>query len=155
MYLYFHYRLWGLVVGTKKVAFSIGTYVRYKQNTITKHVELSHFCCVDEPDFPRRILFTDEAKFTREGVFNSRNSHVWADENPNATRPHAFQQRYGSRCWWSCVPEHGTLIRCLYWNRWSPQRALLVSGRRSCAKTTYSKKKKWESATCVVVVFCL
>ena len=27
------------------------------------------------------ILFCDEAKFTRNGVFNSRNSHVWASDN--------------------------------------------------------------------------
>ena len=51
--------------------------------------------CVDEPDFPWRILFTDEAKFTREGAINFHNSHDWVDENPHATCPHGFQQCYG------------------------------------------------------------
>ena len=41
--------------------------------------------CVDEPDFPRRILFTDEAKVTREDVMNFRSNHVRADENPLRT----------------------------------------------------------------------
>lgn len=31
-------------------------------------------------------LFTDEATFTRDGVYNLRNSHVWDYENPFATR---------------------------------------------------------------------
>ena len=52
-----------------------------------------------EPDFPGRILFTDEAKVTREAVLNSRNSHVWADENPHASCPHGFQKWYSLNTW--------------------------------------------------------
>lgn len=37
------------------------------------------------PNFLSKILFTDEATFTRQGMFNSRNMHFWAEENPNAT----------------------------------------------------------------------
>ena len=55
--------------------------------------------CVDESDFPRRILLTDDANFTMEGIINFRNSHVWADENPHATRPHGFQQRNCFNMW--------------------------------------------------------
>ena len=55
--------------------------------------------CVDEPNFPRQILFTDEAHFTREGVLNSHNSHMWADENSHAARPNGFQHRYGLNIW--------------------------------------------------------
>ena len=29
----------------------------------------------------RYIMFTDEAQFNRDGVNNTHNSHVWADEN--------------------------------------------------------------------------
>ena len=35
--------------------------------------------CVNKADIPLQILFTDETKFTREGVINFRNSHVWTD----------------------------------------------------------------------------
>lgn len=41
------------------------------------------------------ILFTDEAGFTQNGIINSHNSHVWADENPHSTivehNQHQFQ----------------------------------------------------------------
>jgi hypothetical protein len=32
--------------------------------------------CVDQPVFLRRVLFTDEVGFTRNAVFNSRNTHI-------------------------------------------------------------------------------
>ena len=41
--------------------------------------------CVDNPEFHSRILFTDEALFTKEAVLNCRNSHIWDDANPHAT----------------------------------------------------------------------
>jgi hypothetical protein len=30
------------------------------------------------------MLSTDEESFTREGIFNVHDTHVWADENPYA-----------------------------------------------------------------------
>jgi len=48
--------------------------------------------CLQEPQFLAVILFTDEACFTREGVFNTRNSHMWADANPHGTIVHEHQQ---------------------------------------------------------------
>ena len=44
-------------------------------------------------DFPRRILFTDEDKFARKAVLNSRNSHVWA------ALPHWFHELYSLNIW--------------------------------------------------------
>ena len=51
------------------------------------------------PPFPRQILFTDECKFTRDTVLNSRNSHVWDDENPHPLHAHGFQQRFVIDVW--------------------------------------------------------
>jgi len=45
------------------------------------------------------ILFTDEAQFNRDGVNNTHNSHVWADENPHATVESNFQLRYSVNVW--------------------------------------------------------
>ena len=42
----------------------------------------------------RYILFTDESQFNRDGVNNTHNSHVWADDNPHATVESNFQQRF-------------------------------------------------------------
>ena len=33
----------------------------------------------------RNILFTDEAHFTRNGVHNTRNFHLWECDNPRGT----------------------------------------------------------------------
>jgi hypothetical protein len=36
------------------------------------------------PPFVSNILFTDEAGFTRDGIFNYHICHVWCNENPHA-----------------------------------------------------------------------
>ena len=38
------------------------------------------------PELLSVILFTDEASFTRDGINNSRNVHMWSHENPYETR---------------------------------------------------------------------
>ncbi|RZC42533.1 DDE 3 domain containing protein [Asbolus verrucosus] len=40
-----------------------------------------------------------EAGFTKEGVFNAHNTHVWADENPHAVREHNFQHEFSLNVW--------------------------------------------------------
>src|SRR5215472_6895791 len=47
----------------------------------------------------RSIMFTDEAQFNRDGVNNTHNSHVRADENPHATVESNFQQRFSVDVW--------------------------------------------------------
>jgi hypothetical protein len=39
--------------------------------------------CEVEPDFPRRILWTDEASFKRNGRYKKHNSVYWSDSNPH------------------------------------------------------------------------
>ena len=51
------------------------------------------------PSFCKYILWTDEAIFKREGCFNSRNRHVWSDENPLALRTRAAQVRWQINVW--------------------------------------------------------
>jgi hypothetical protein len=46
------------------------------------YIRRQEFCewvlqkCVDQPDFLRIVLFTDEEGFTRNEVFNSHNTHI-------------------------------------------------------------------------------
>jgi hypothetical protein len=54
---------------------------------------------VEHPNFLSQVLFTDEASFTREGIFNSRNRHLWADENPHGTWDRNFQKKFGVNVW--------------------------------------------------------
>lgn len=51
------------------------------------------------PNFLSNILFTDEATFTRQGMFNSRNMHFWAEENPRATMETHFQHTFKINVW--------------------------------------------------------
>ena len=54
------------------------------------------------------ILFTDEVQFNRDGVNNTHNCHVWADENPHATVESNFQLRFSVNVW--CAVLDGQLI---------------------------------------------
>ena len=43
-----------------------------------------------------RLLFTDEATFTCDGI---NNTHQWSDENPHATVDTNFQHRFSINVW--------------------------------------------------------
>ncbi|XP_066600142.1 uncharacterized protein [Prorops nasuta] len=64
-----------------------------------------HFCewflrkCGEDNGFARSVLFTDEACFTRNGFFNSRNSHQWDFENPRACFVASNQNRFSVNVW--------------------------------------------------------
>lgn len=55
--------------------------------------------CNEDPEFQVNVLFSDEASFTKEGIFNSRNSHIWDDENPHAVVQKGYQQRFSVNIW--------------------------------------------------------
>uniref|UniRef100_V5GM36 DUF4817 domain-containing protein n=1 Tax=Anoplophora glabripennis TaxID=217634 RepID=V5GM36_ANOGL len=50
-------------------------------------------------NFTRRILATDEATFTRNGINNFHNTHIWAVENRHEIRRTNFQQRFSLNVW--------------------------------------------------------
>jgi hypothetical protein len=68
--------------------------------------------CAAEPRFPSIVPYTDEAPFTREGIINSHNNHVWADENPHTTFEQGHQQRFSNNVW--CGIVHDLLIGPMY-----------------------------------------
>jgi len=53
----------------------------------------------------RYSLFTDESQFSRDGVNNTHNSHVWADENTQATVESNFQQRFSVNVWFAVLDD--------------------------------------------------
>ena len=55
--------------------------------------------CGDYPDSERKLLWADEACFTREGCFNSRNSHIWDNENPHAIFVKSYQHKFSVNIW--------------------------------------------------------
>jgi len=53
----------------------------------------------EDPEFPSRVIFSDESLFTRKGIVNSHNMHMWSDENPQVTRFRNFQVRWKINVW--------------------------------------------------------
>ncbi|GBN51680.1 hypothetical protein AVEN_98922-1 [Araneus ventricosus] len=39
---------------------------------------------LSNPLFPATVLFTDDTSFTREGIVNTHNAHMWTMDNPYA-----------------------------------------------------------------------
>lgn len=55
--------------------------------------------------FTADVLVTDEAIFTRNGITNLHNTHVWAIENPHAVVRNHFQHRFSLNVWAGIVDE--------------------------------------------------
>ena len=51
------------------------------------------------PNFGANIIFTDEAGFTKDGIFNFHNSHHWSDENPHMILQARHQHRFSLNVW--------------------------------------------------------
>lgn len=49
--------------------------------------------------FPLKIIWTDEAIFTRGGIVNQRNFHIWAHQNPRTTKVYRFQHEFSINVW--------------------------------------------------------
>jgi len=49
--------------------------------------------------FLKNVLFTDEATFTRDGVYNFHNAHTWSDINSHAIREDNFQRSFKINVW--------------------------------------------------------
>lgn len=60
-----------------------------------------------DPNIFEKILWTDESRFERIGVFNIHNYHSWAIENPHTARSSNFQVRFSINLWSGIV--NGTL----------------------------------------------
>lgn len=55
---------------------------------------------IDEiPDLLTNIIWTDEARFCRDGIVNRHNAHWWATENPRFTRETHHQFQWSTNVW--------------------------------------------------------
>ena len=53
----------------------------------------------DQPDFLNHVLWTDESGFTRDGIMNLHNLHIYSGENPRVTHSTSFQRRFRVNVW--------------------------------------------------------
>lgn len=77
----------------------------------TDHLPRRLFCRwwlqqeVTQPNFGCHVLFSDEACFTKDGYFNSRNSHIWSEDNPHAIALRRDQHQFAINVWAGIVGE--------------------------------------------------
>ena len=55
--------------------------------------------CALNNEFPNLVLFTDEAQFTRDGIFNFHNQHNWMEDNPHAIVQSRHQHQFSINVW--------------------------------------------------------
>ena len=55
--------------------------------------------CVRHPQFLWKLLYTDEVMFTRDGIFNFHNVHIWSQANPHAIREARPQTTFSINVW--------------------------------------------------------
>ncbi|KAJ8936920.1 hypothetical protein NQ318_012541 [Aromia moschata] len=82
--------------------FHIQTVQELLPHDLAARLQFSHIIQqyrADDMDFHKKILFTDESCFTRRGIANLHNQHVYADENPHAIRAKSFQREFNINVW--------------------------------------------------------
>lgn len=78
----------------------------------------------EDPDFLRKIIWTDESKFSREGIFNRRNRHFWASENPHVIRERNFQNKFSVNVF--CLVKDTQVRYLIYEDNLNTQRYLQI-----------------------------
>lgn len=56
--------------------------------------------------FLENVLFTDEANFSRQGITNFHNNHLWAEDNPHAIQECRYQYEFSLNVWVGIIGEN-------------------------------------------------
>lgn len=59
----------------------------------------------EDLNFINNILFTDEACFTRSGIINLKNSHIYSEENPHSTATKHYQHEFRINVWMGIIDD--------------------------------------------------
>lgn len=81
-------------------------FLRVQEVLPTDHHPRVDFCQWLLEDRTWNILWTDEAAFTRIGLYNIHNQHWWATENPRLVRESHFQTRFSLNVWAGVIGHH-------------------------------------------------
>lgn len=64
---------------------------------------------IEDPDFLKKIMWTDESKFEKDGITNYHNAHYWAPKaqgNPNKKRTKGSQRRFSLNVWMGIISNY-------------------------------------------------
>lgn len=74
--------------------YSIHLVQNLKQTDFQRRINFCEFILIknqEDENFLKNIIWSDESKFTKNGLFNRHNSHYWSDTNPHCVRERGFQ----------------------------------------------------------------
>lgn len=93
-----HFYVWKLLNSSGRYPFH---FQKVQELTLADYATRRDFCNWLLENFDSNILWSDEATFTRVGLFNIHNEHWWAKRgrNPHVTRRDAFQHRFSVNVW--------------------------------------------------------
>lgn len=97
-----HFSVWKVLKENNMHPYSIQKVQTLSPDDYPRRVNSSRWFLhkiVETPNFLQKVIFTDESTFNRDGVFNSRNSHCWAYENPHSTVMRRSQTRFSVNVW--------------------------------------------------------
>lgn len=60
----------------------------------------------EQPLILDSLMYSDEATFSREGIHNPRNNHVWAAVNPHERYIRGYQQKFSVNVWAGIISDH-------------------------------------------------
>lgn len=97
-----HMTVWNVLKGKNYHPYKFQKVQDLNPRDYPRQVEFSRWCLnkeINNSRFLEKILFTDEAIFSREGIFNPRNCHQWAKENPHGTHVRGYQTKFSINVW--------------------------------------------------------
>lgn len=97
-----NWKVWDVLRKNNKCAFHLNPVQALQETDYGPRVQFCRWLLnsdMEQYGFFKKILWTDESVFTREGVLNTHNMHYWSEQNPRATRERSFQRRFRVNVW--------------------------------------------------------
>lgn len=98
-----HMHVWRTLRGDKEHPFHLRRCQELTPNDYVPRLQFSRWLL---ENWQRNIIWTDESTFTRVGMYNQHNTHLWMHENPHACRVDSFQHRFSVNVWAGVIGTH-------------------------------------------------
>lgn len=98
------WKVWAVLYNEKKYPWHYTPVQGLEEGDPARRIAFCRFLLntdIEDGSFLKSILWTDESKFSREGITNFHNLHYWADadENPHVKKQTSFQYKFSVNVW--------------------------------------------------------
>lgn len=94
-----HQTVWKILHDQQLYPFRLQKVQKLLPGDLPRRLDFCNWMLHQNEHFFRKIFFTDECCFSKEGMFNSHNSHLWDDEQPHGTFSRNHQHRFSVNVW--------------------------------------------------------